>query len=153
MASAQLLFGIIALQSNFITSEQLVAAFDAWVRDKRQTLAEILVRQNAISPAEQQLLERLVGKFLQRHAGGAEKSLAALSSTAQFCPELARIFDQDLQASLGQLGANAARAEEAAICHVGALASGGASAPCFAGRGWLRGGPGARPWRLAPGCN
>jgi serine/threonine-protein kinase len=106
MASAQLLFGIIALQSNFITREQLLAAFDAWVHDKRQTLAEILVSQGALTGEARQALEALVAAFLQKHAGDAELSLAGLSSPAQLRPQLARIADQDLQASLGHVGAD-----------------------------------------------
>ena len=42
LASEQLLFGIIALQSDFLTREQFVAGFDAWVHDKSRTLAAIL---------------------------------------------------------------------------------------------------------------
>ncbi|MSR58165.1 MAG: serine/threonine protein kinase [Planctomycetaceae bacterium] len=103
-ADRNLLFGIIALQSDFLTREQLVAGFDAWVHDKSRTLAEILVSQGALSPDDREILERLVGKFLEKHAGDAEKSLAALSSASQVRLDLERLNDPDLGASLGHVG-------------------------------------------------
>lgn len=45
LANEQLLFGIIALQNDFITREQLVAGFDAWVHDKSRGLADVLTSQ------------------------------------------------------------------------------------------------------------
>jgi hypothetical protein len=41
-ADRNLLFGILALQLDFITRDQLVAAMQAWVFDKTQTLGQIL---------------------------------------------------------------------------------------------------------------
>ena len=40
-----LLFGILALQNNFINREVLLAAFTAWVVDKQRPLGEILREQ------------------------------------------------------------------------------------------------------------
>lgn len=104
LASAQLLFGIVALQMNFVTREQLVAAFDTWTNDKSRTLAEILIGSGNLSPEDRQLLERLVSRFLERHGGDPEKSLAALSPVEGMRPALECFHDADLAASLGLVG-------------------------------------------------
>jgi serine/threonine protein kinase len=103
-ASHNLLFGIIALQNDFIPREALVAGFDAWVHDKSRTLAEILVGHEALSAEDRDFLDRLVAKFLQNHGGDPDKSLAALSSVPQVRPELEQLGDADLSVSLGHVG-------------------------------------------------
>src|SRR5262249_32160092 len=105
-ASEQLLFGIIALQNNFVTREQFVAAFDAWVHDKSRALAEILQSQGGLSPDDREILDRLGGQFLEKHEGDADKSLAALSAIPHVRPELEQFQDADLAASLGNIGAD-----------------------------------------------
>jgi tetratricopeptide (TPR) repeat protein/serine/threonine protein kinase len=99
-----LLFGLIALQTNFITREQLVAAFDAWVQDKSLTVAEILERQGALPTAEREVMEKLVGMFLEKHGGDAQKSLAALSSVPDLRPDLAHLNAPELANSLKHAG-------------------------------------------------
>ena len=42
-ADRNLLFGILALQMDFITRDALIAAMNAWVLDKAKSLAQILV--------------------------------------------------------------------------------------------------------------
>jgi hypothetical protein len=42
-AGLNLLFGILALQNNFITRDDLLGAFAAWVADKARPLAQLLV--------------------------------------------------------------------------------------------------------------
>src|SRR5262245_44137785 len=94
-ADRNLLFGIIALQSDFVSRAQLVAAFDAWAHDKSRALAEIFESQGALTPDDREILERLVRKFVEKHGGDAEQSLAALSSVADVRLDLMRIGDAD----------------------------------------------------------
>ena len=47
-ADRNLLFGILALQMDFITRDQLVAAMQAWVFDKAQPLGQILIKQKVL---------------------------------------------------------------------------------------------------------
>jgi hypothetical protein len=49
-AKRNLLLGILALQNNFVNRAQLLAAFNAWVEDKSQPLAALLLEQKALSP-------------------------------------------------------------------------------------------------------
>src|SRR5262249_6790688 len=68
-ADRNLLFGILALQMDFITRDALVGAMHAWVLDKARPLGEILAAQGALGPDEHALLTALVHKHLERHGG------------------------------------------------------------------------------------
>ncbi len=50
-ADRNLLFGVLALQMDFITREALIAAVSAWIRDKAKPLARILVAQGSLPEA------------------------------------------------------------------------------------------------------
>src|ERR1700730_10092397 len=73
-----LLFGILALQMDFITKDSLVGAMNAWVLDKSNALGQILVEQGKLPPSLQALLDGLVKEHIARHTGDVTKSLAAL---------------------------------------------------------------------------
>ena len=90
-----LLFGILALQNDFISREQLIAAVTFWLADKSRPLDEILCAQNALAADEHELLLALLSKHLEKHDGDPEKSLAALSSVGS------------IRNNLKQLGKNA----------------------------------------------
>ena len=59
-AELNLLFAIIALQTNFISRAQLVAAFDAWVEDKSRDIGKILLASNALTVEDHDALTQLV---------------------------------------------------------------------------------------------
>ncbi len=77
-ADRNLLFGILAVQMNFVGRDALIAAMHAWVLERSKPLGRILVEQQALSPARHDLLEQLVDEHLAAHGGDAEKSLAAV---------------------------------------------------------------------------
>jgi hypothetical protein len=52
-----LLFGILAFQNNFISREQLLAAFNAWVLDKTRSLGDILIEHKALIADRRALLD------------------------------------------------------------------------------------------------
>ena len=79
-AGRDLLFGVLALQNNFIGRDDLLAAFAAWVADKARPLGRILVDRGALDDARRALLEALVAEHLKQHGGDTEASLAAVSS-------------------------------------------------------------------------
>src|SRR5438105_4065941 len=95
-----LLFGILALQMDFVGRDALIAAMHAWVLDKARPLGQILLDQNALRPDAHALLEALVQKHLELHGHDAQKSLAAVSSIASVREELKQVADPDVQASL-----------------------------------------------------
>jgi formylglycine-generating enzyme required for sulfatase activity len=97
-----LLFGILALQMDFVCRDDLVATMHAWVLDKGKSLGQILREQGKLGEEEHALLEGLVNKHLEKHGGDAEKSLAALGPIRH---DLGQIADADVQASLAHVAA------------------------------------------------
>jgi WD40 repeat protein/serine/threonine protein kinase len=95
-----LLFGILALQLDFIGRDALIAGMNAWVLDKVKPLGQVLMELGALAAEEHALLDALVGKHLEKHGNDPEKSLAAVSSVGSAREELKQIADPDVQASL-----------------------------------------------------
>jgi hypothetical protein len=100
----QLLMGIPALQTDFITRDALSAAVLAWSVAKHRPLEDILGDQGALDPAYCDLLRPMVDLYIASH-GGAEQSLQAISRASDVASDLKRaIADTEVQASLGQVG-------------------------------------------------
>ncbi|MBI1348635.1 protein kinase [bacterium] len=106
-ADNQLLLGLLALQNGFITRDQLVAAFSAWVVDKSRPLDTILLEQKVLTPALRELLAALAVQHLAKNGDDPAKSLAALSSVASARMDLNRLQDGDLCQSLDHINASA----------------------------------------------
>jgi WD40 repeat protein/tRNA A-37 threonylcarbamoyl transferase component Bud32 len=102
-ADRNLLFGILALQMDFIRRDALIAAMNAWVLDKDKPLGQILVNQQALRPDERDALDGLVAKHLARHQDDLAKSLAAVAVPMPLRDELRSLVDGDLQASLAHV--------------------------------------------------
>jgi serine/threonine protein kinase len=102
-ADQNLLFGILALQMDFVTREQLISAMNAWVLQKNTPLAELLRQQGTLGADEHELLCALVQKHLRRHGDDAARSLAAVTALGSTPEELRLIADDDLQASLANV--------------------------------------------------
>jgi WD40 repeat protein/serine/threonine protein kinase len=102
-ADRNLLFGILALQMEFITRDALIAAMHAWVLDKTKTLGQILQEQQALGADEHAALETLVQKHLRRHGNDLERSLAAVAAAGIVPHELRSLTDSDLGESLAHV--------------------------------------------------
>src|SRR5438552_2463525 len=102
-ADRNLLFGILALQMDFIRRDALISAMNAWVLEKAKPLGRILLDQGALATADHELLEVLVERHLEKHDHDAQRSLAALGAPDGVCADLRRIADADVEASLAQL--------------------------------------------------
>jgi serine/threonine protein kinase len=98
-----LLFGILALQMDFISRDALIAAMHAWMLDKAKPLSQILQERGVLPAEARAILEALVAKHLELHGGDAEKSLAAVAAPKAVRAERRRITDGELHASLAQL--------------------------------------------------
>jgi tRNA A-37 threonylcarbamoyl transferase component Bud32 len=85
-----LLFGMLALQMDFVGQDVLVAAMQAWAFDKGSPLGDILVRDGQLSPERLNLLNVLVEEHLKAHRNDAQQSLAALP----VAPALRQVMDQ-----------------------------------------------------------
>jgi serine/threonine protein kinase len=99
-ADRNLLFGILALQMDFIGRDALVAAMNAWVMAKHRPLGEILVDQGGLTADVVADLDSLVNRHLQMHQGDATLSLGALSSVDGARSILLEVADPEVQSSL-----------------------------------------------------
>jgi serine/threonine protein kinase/WD40 repeat protein len=133
-ASHELLAGMLALQNDFIDRAALIRAFDAWAIDKRKSIPDYLIEQRALGREERQLLDGLVARFLARHEGDVDRSLAALGSIDAIPADLAQIADADLQATLVPIlaapgnpdaGSQAASGDQSTISYPPATADAG----------------------------
>jgi serine/threonine-protein kinase len=99
-ADRNLLFGVLALQVNFIGRDSLVAAMQAWVADKDKPLGQILQEQGALDEAERAVLEPLVDRHLRRHGDDPRRSLAAAPATSAVCDALSALDDPEVRATV-----------------------------------------------------
>jgi tetratricopeptide (TPR) repeat protein len=100
-----LLFGVLALQMDFITRDALLAAMHAWVLEKGKPLGRILVERGDLDEQDFALLEPLVAKHVERHGGDPERSLESLTSVSWLRQDLLEIHDPELSATATRLGA------------------------------------------------
>jgi serine/threonine protein kinase/tetratricopeptide (TPR) repeat protein len=113
-----LLFGILALQMDFIGRDPLLAAMQAWVFDKARSLGQILHERGQLSAERLELLNALVAEHIRAHRNDPHLSLQAVSSIGLIRQELGRIADADLQASVAAVGSTRADDLEATEPHV-----------------------------------
>jgi serine/threonine protein kinase len=99
-----LLFGILALQNDFINRDGLLAAFNTWVADKSRSLGQVLLERGVLSPNRHMLMEGLVEEHVKVHENDVQRSLTALCPIGELREDLSRIADSDLQASLPHVG-------------------------------------------------
>ncbi len=80
-APTDMLFGLIALQNDLVAPAVIPAALKAKAHQPDRTLAELLVAQGVLSPAQRELVESLSGEYTKRHGGDAQQSVTALIAT------------------------------------------------------------------------
>ncbi len=97
-----LLFGVIALQMDFVSRDALLAAIHAWVLEQPKPLDQVLVERGALAEDERGLLEPLVGKHLEKHGDDAERSLAALTSMDWIKHDLQTVAEPDLNVTVNR---------------------------------------------------
>jgi WD40 repeat protein/tRNA A-37 threonylcarbamoyl transferase component Bud32 len=102
-ADRNLLFGLLALQLEFIRHDALVDGMKAWVLNKARPLGLILVEQQALRPDQCAALDVLVAVQLEGHQNDPHKSLAAIGVPAPLRDELRSLPDSELQASLAHV--------------------------------------------------
>jgi serine/threonine protein kinase/tetratricopeptide (TPR) repeat protein len=104
-ADRNLLFGILALQMDFITRDDLIAAMNAWVLTKDRALEDLLQERGALAAGDRAVLQPLVRRHIEQHIGDPTRSLASLSSVdwlrRYLAPEAQA--DPDVQATLDRL--------------------------------------------------
>ncbi len=102
-AETHLLFGLIALQVGLIDQAQLVAAFQAWARDKRRPLADHLADRGGPDSDGRAVIEAMVALHVKTHGGNVDESLAAVPSSRSTCASLAGLGEPDIEATLERM--------------------------------------------------
>src|SRR5262249_27002819 len=100
-----LLFGLMALQMDFITRDDLIAAMRDWALQKSAPLGQILVEHKALSSERRRMLDALVAERIEQHNGDTQKSLESLPTNGEAKAALAMVPDLDVQSSLSRLRA------------------------------------------------
>ena len=125
-ADHHLLFGLLALQNGLIDQVQLVAAFQAWTRNKARPLAEHLAARGDLDPDQRAGVEAMVGLHLKKHGSDAQKSLAAIPAGQSTRESLAALADPDIEQTLSQLASGSgSEADRTASYAVGTATSDG----------------------------
>ena len=86
-ADRNLLFGILALQMDFLSRDALIRAMHAWVLQKAKPLGQVLLEQGALSAQARDGLERIVELHVGAHGGDPEKSLTRLRLRPTRCKQ------------------------------------------------------------------
>jgi serine/threonine-protein kinase len=102
-ADRNLLFGLLALQNGLIDQVQLVAAFQAWTRDKARSLADHLEARGDLDADDRSAVEALVARHVKKHGGDVEQSLAVVPAARSIRDGLADLDDPDIEATLGHV--------------------------------------------------
>jgi serine/threonine-protein kinase len=104
IADRNLIFGLLALQMEFVTREQLLDAMNAWMLHKQTPLGCLLQQRGVLSPRRAALLEGLVEEHVAQHGSDPKASLAALRVEPSVQSALHDLKDAELRASLASLG-------------------------------------------------
>jgi serine/threonine protein kinase len=100
-----LLFGVLALQAGLIDNSQFAKGCALWTAQDGQSLADVLAEQGWLTAEDRSHVEYLLQRKLDKHAGDAQASLAAVT-TSEARHALAEIDDPAIQQSIGHLSAH-----------------------------------------------
>jgi eukaryotic-like serine/threonine-protein kinase len=99
-ADRNLLFGILAVQMDFVSRDDLIAGMHAWLLAKHRALGDILLEQGALKPGRRLLLDALANEHLDAHGGDVQRSLAAVNLPPEVRAELETITDREVADSV-----------------------------------------------------
>jgi PAS domain S-box-containing protein len=99
MTDQNLLFGLIAMQSDLINMRQFVDACTLWGARKDSALADVLVEHGWLIPDDREHVDYLLKRRMQKSGGHVQKSLAGMPADLKVALE--SIGDQDISNSLG----------------------------------------------------
>ncbi len=101
-ADRNLLFGIVAVQMNFVTRESFLSAVKGSLSNNARPLAEILIKTGAITAEHQKMLEALVDALLKQHDNNLQRCIDALSSIKTIRDDLDQLQDPELTVRVQQ---------------------------------------------------
>src|SRR4051812_12636767 len=96
----QLLFGVLALQMDFITPAQFAEACTVWASRKDKNLSELLAERGWLQSRDKDDIERLLGRKVERHRGDVAASLREIGGDPRVQESLASIGDDEVHRTL-----------------------------------------------------
>ena len=99
-ADRNLLFGVLAVQLDFVSRDDLVAATSRWVLNKERPLGDVFVEQGMLSAEESKLIDSVVEKHLQRNNGNTKQTLQSVEAFEEVRASLGTIVDADLRSTV-----------------------------------------------------
>lgn len=99
-ADRNLLFGVLALQMDFIARDALIGAMNTWATEKDKSLGQVLRSQGALSEGDDALLDSLVRRLMELHDDDARRSLAAVTTVSANRRDLEGVADPELSFSV-----------------------------------------------------
>ena len=147
-----LLFGLIALRVGLIDEAQLVAAFQAWGREKARSLADYLSDQSGLDADGRAALLAMVALHLRTHGDDAEKSLAAIPVSPATREQLVAVRDPELTVTIAHCASVSSGLDGVRTTNdpVGSTTSNGQRFQIM--RPQPRAALGASPWHSTPSC-
>jgi serine/threonine-protein kinase len=97
-----LLFGVLALQLDFLDPARFAEACSAWAARKDVPLGELLVQRGWITAQDRTTLEHLLSRKIDHHGGDAHASLAAVAGPS-VRQALREVEDESVQKSIAGL--------------------------------------------------
>jgi serine/threonine-protein kinase len=104
-ADRNLLYGILALQMDFVSRDQLVEAMHAWVLTQATPLGRILCQRGVLPQRRAAVLDALVEEHLACHDDDPQRSLAAVRLDPVVCRDLEQLDDAEMHHCLTSLAA------------------------------------------------
>jgi serine/threonine protein kinase/tetratricopeptide (TPR) repeat protein len=102
-ADPNLLFGVLALQMDFVCRDALVSGMNAWLLCKHRPLGDLLVEQGSLTREHRQLLDQMVAAHLRAHGSDVRRSLAAAGQRSTIGDFSRSLADPGLQATLAAI--------------------------------------------------
>ncbi len=94
------LFGLIVVKKNLVAPEVISAALRARSLEPTRPLAELLVSQGVLTPAQRDVIETLCGECIARGGGDALKGLATLITTVSLRKRQDQLAGPEMSESL-----------------------------------------------------
>ena len=99
-----LLFGVLALQLDFISREAFLAAMGAWVMQKAKPLGQLLVERQSIAARDYALLSAIAEEHVAHQGQASPKGLtASLGPLDSVQRDLEKLPDPEVQAGIARL--------------------------------------------------
>jgi hypothetical protein len=98
-----LLFGVLALQADFLDPDQFAEACSAWAARKGAALADLLVECGWLTAEDRAHVDYLVRRKLKKHDGDARACLTGLATTPELRGALESVADPEVRGAVADL--------------------------------------------------